>query len=150
MSFGLHSPAFQNGGAIPERYARDGANLSPPLRWTDPPAQTKSFMLVMEDPDAPRGVFRHWAIHGINPQQTELREGIGMDGRRQAVNDFGRPGYDGPQPPRGHGVHHYHFKLWALDVANLDAPPDASVEQTSNAARPHVVGQAELVGLFER
>lgn len=150
MSFRIHSPAFQNGGAIPPRYARDGANLSPPLQWADPPAGTKSLMLVMEDPDAPHGVFRHWGIHGINPQQTELREGIGADGRRQAVNDFGRPGYDGPLPPRGHGAHHYHFKLLALDVANLDVPPGAHVGQTWDAARPHVLDEAELVGLFER
>jgi Raf kinase inhibitor-like YbhB/YbcL family protein len=150
MTFGLHSPEFQNGGAIPEKYARDGKNLSPPLRWTDPPVGTKSFMLMVEDPDAPRGTFRHWGIHGINAQQKELREGIGMDGRRQAVNDFGRPGYDGPQPPRGDGPHHYHFKLCALDVANLEVPADAGVEQVWNAARPHLVGEAELVGVYER
>lgn len=150
MTFSLHSPAFQDGGAIPPRYARDGANLSPPLRWTDAPVATKSFMLIMEDPDAPRGTFRHWGIHGISPQQTELREGIGMDGRRQSVNDFGRPCYDGPQPPHGHGAHHYHFKLCALDVANLDVPPGASVERAWDAAQAHVVGEAELVGVFER
>jgi Raf kinase inhibitor-like YbhB/YbcL family protein len=150
MTFGLHSPAFQNGAAIPEKYAREGANLSPPLHWTNPPAGTKSFMLIMEDPDAPHGTFRHWGIHGINPQQTELREGVGMDGRRQAINDFRRPCYDGPQPPRGDGVHHYHFKLCALDVANLDVPSRASVEQAWDAAQTHVVGEAELVGVFER
>lgn len=152
MTFALHSPVFQNGGAIPDRYARDGENLSPPLRWTDPPAEAKSFMLVMEDPDAPSGTFRHWAVHGINPNQSELREGIGAEipARRQAVNDFGRPRYDGPQPPRGHGVHHYHFRLAALDVANLDIPPDATVEQAWSAAQPHVVDEAELVGVFER
>jgi Raf kinase inhibitor-like YbhB/YbcL family protein len=150
MNFALHSPEFQNGGAIPEQYARDGQNLSPPLRWRNPPAGTKSFLLIMEDPDAPHGTFRHWGVHGINPQQTELREGIGADGRHQAVNDFGRRRYDGPQPPRGDSAHHYHFKLCALDVANLDVPPDASVERTWNAAKTHVIGEAELVGLFQR
>jgi len=77
MSFSLHSPAFQDGGAIPDRYARDGENRSPPLRWTDPPAKAKSFMLIVEDPDAPSGVFHHWAVHDLNWDQTELREGAG-------------------------------------------------------------------------
>ena len=152
MTFSLHSPVFQNGGAIPKRYARDGENLSPPLRWTDPPAEAKSFIVVVEDPDAPSGTFRHWAIHGINPNQAELGEGIGREteARRQAVNDFGEARYDGPQPPRGHGVHHYHFKIAALDVAQLDIPADAKVERVWEAARPHVIDEAELVGTFER
>ena len=152
MTFALHSPVFQNGGAIPDNYARDGENISPPLRWTDPPSATKSFILLVEDPDAPSGTFRHWAIHGINPSQSELREGIGAEGatQRQAVNDFGKARYDGPQPPRGHGVHHYHFKIAALDLAQLDLPVDVSAERAWEAAEPHVIDQAELVGTFER
>ena len=152
MTFALHSPEFQSGGAIPERYSRNGANLSPPLRWTDPPAEARSFILVVEDPDAPSGTFRHWAIHGINPGQSELREGIGAESetRRQAVNDFGRARYDGPQPPSGHGVHHYHFKIAALDVAQLDIAADASAESAWDAARPQIIEQAELVGTFAR
>lgn len=152
MTFALHSPVFQNGGAIPDIYARDGENVSPPLRWTDPPDETKSFILIVEDPDAPSGTFRHWAIHGINPMQSELREGIGAESetRRQAVNDFGKARYDGPQPPPGHGVHHYHFKIAALDVAQLDLPVDANVESAWDAARPHAIDQAELVGTLER
>lgn len=152
MAFALQSPAFQNGGAIPQKYARDGQNLSPPLRWTAPPAEAKSFVLVVEDPDAPSGVFRHWAVHGIGPDQTELREGLGAggDGAQQAVNDFGEKGYDGPQPPRGHGPHHYHFKLAALDVPRLDIPEDAPAAEVWHAARPHVIGEAEIVGLYGR
>lgn len=152
MTFALHSPVFQNGGAIPDNYARDGENISPPLRWTDPPDAAKSFILIMEDPDAPSGTFRHWVIHGINPRQSELHEGIGAEGetRRQAVNDFGKARYDGPQPPRGHGVHHYHFKIAALDVAQLDLPVDAKAERAWDVAQPHVIDQAELVGTFER
>jgi hypothetical protein len=152
MTFALHSPVFQNGGAIPDNCARDGENISPPLRWTDPPDAAKSFILIMEDPDAPSGTFRHWAIHGINPRQSELREGIGAeDGtRRQAINDFGKARYDGPQPPRGHGLHHYHFKIAALDVPQLDLPVDAKAESAWAVAQPHVIDQAELVGTFER
>jgi Raf kinase inhibitor-like YbhB/YbcL family protein len=152
MTFALHSPMFQNGGAIPDRYARDGENVSPPLRWSDPPAETRSFMLIVEDPDAPSGTFRHWAIHGINYNQTELREGVGVEdpARHQAINDFGRQRYDGPQPQRGHGVHHYHFRLAALDVANLDVPEDAGVARVWQIAEPHIIDEAELVGTFER
>lgn len=151
MTFSLHSPVFQNGGAIPDRYARLGENVSPPLRWTDPPEEAKSFILVVEDPDAPSGTFWHWAIHGINPGQRELREGSGAPSgtRRQALNDFGNPRYDGPQPPRGRGAHHYHFRIAALDVAQLDLPDDAKAEGAWSAARPHVIDEAELVGIFE-
>lgn len=152
MALTLHSPAFQNGGAIPDKYARDDQNVSPPLRWTDAPAETRSFVLTVEDPDAPRGVFHHWTVHGIGADQRELREGLGTEGEgvRQAVNDFGKTRYDGPQPPPGHGVHHYHFRLAALDVANLELPDDANAVQVWQAARPHVIDETEIVGLFER
>ncbi len=153
MTFALRSPAFQNGGAIPDQYARDGGNRSPPLRWTDPPAEAKSFLLVVEDPDAPRGVFHHWAVHKLGAQQRELREGAG-GGRaragREGVNDFGRAGYDGPQPPVGDPPHHYHFRLMALDVANLDVPDDARVETIANKARRHVIAETEIVGTYAR
>lgn len=152
MTFALHSPVFNNGGAIPTRYTRDGENVSPPLRWSDPPREAKSFILVVEDPDAPSGTFRHWAVLDIAPGQTELREGAGgEDGRRgQAVNDFGRARYDGPEPPVGHGLHHYHFRLAALDLAHLDVPPDADVQAAWQAAQAHVIEEAELVGTYRR
>jgi len=152
MTLALHSPVFQNGGAIPDRYARDGENLSPPLRWTGAPAEAKSFIVAVEDPDAPSGSFWHWAIHAINPHQAELPEGAGATGggRQQAVNDFGAARYDGPQPPRGHGIHHYHFRIAALDVAKLNLPESASAEAAWAAAQPHVIDQAELIGTFRR
>jgi hypothetical protein len=143
---------FQDGGAIPERYARDADNVSPPLRWSGAPAKAKSLVLIMEDPDAPSGVFRHWLIHGIRPEQSRLREGSGSESEtlRQAVNDFGRPCYDGPRPPAGHGVHHYHFKLAALDVSQLDVSANANANEVWDAALPHIIDQAELVGTFQR
>jgi len=153
MAFSLHSPAFQDGGAIPDEYARDGENRSPPLRWSDPPAETKSFLLVLEDSDAPSGVFHHWAVRDLGAQQRELREGAGSgDDRagRQGLNDFGRPGYDGPSPPPGDRPHHYHFRLAALDVTHLDAPDDAKAGALWDKARPHVVGEAEMVGTYVR
>jgi Raf kinase inhibitor-like YbhB/YbcL family protein len=153
MAFSLHSPAFQNGGAIPDTYARDGDNRSPPLRWTDPPAEAKSFALIVEDPDAPSGTFRHWAVHSLGPEQRELRidAGSGKTGSgREGVNDFGKVGYDGPQPPRGHGIHHYHFRLMALDVVNLEVPDGAKAAAIEAAVRPHVIAETEIVGTYRR
>jgi hypothetical protein len=152
MTFSLHSPAFKNGGAIPDKYARDGENRSPPLRWTDPPVEAKSFMLVVEDPDAPSGLFHHWAVHDLDPKQTELHEGAGngeTGTARQGVNDFGDVGYDGPQPPPGDGVHHYHFRLAALDVAHLDLPDGADAASIAEKASAHVVGETEIVGTYQ-
>jgi Raf kinase inhibitor-like YbhB/YbcL family protein len=153
MAFSLHSPAFQNGGAMPETYAREGDNKSPPLRWTDPPAEAKSFALIVEDPDAPSGTFRHWAVHSLGPEQRELRVDAGHGqaaSGREGVNDFGEKGYGGPQPPRGHGVHHYHFRLMALDVANLEIPDGAKAATIEAAARPHVIAETEIVGTYRR
>lgn len=153
MAFALNSPAFQNGGAIPETYARDGDNKSPPLQWTDPPAEAKSFALIVEDPDAPSGVFRHWAVHSLGPEQRQLRVDAGgghNPSGREGVNDFGATGYDGPQPPPGRGIHHYHFRLIALDVANLDVPDGARAAVIEAAARSHAIAETELVGTYRR
>jgi Raf kinase inhibitor-like YbhB/YbcL family protein len=151
MSFVLISPAFVDGAPIPAQYSRDGANLSPPLQWTGAPPATGSFALIVEDPDAPSGVFRHWGAYNLPADRDELAEGV--DARRvyaDAVNDFGKAQYDGPQPPRGHGLHHYHFRLLALDAPRLDLPKNAKVADLLAAAKPHVLGEADLVGTYER
>jgi Raf kinase inhibitor-like YbhB/YbcL family protein len=151
MTFALHSPVFQNGSAIPARYARRGQNLSPPLHWSDPPPAAKSFMLVVQDPDAPSGTFWHWAIYDIDPDQRDLREGAGgPSATRQAVNNFQNARYDGPAPPPGHGPHHYHFKIAALDVPRLDLPEGIGAERAWSAAQPHMMEEAELIGTYER
>ncbi len=152
MTFRLSSSAFDSGRRIPDKHARDGGNEPPPLKWSGAPKETRSFALIVEDPDAPSGVFRHWGAYDIRPERTKLVES-GRDGRPsylEAVNDFGAVGYDGPQPPKGHGVHHYHFRLLALDADHLSLANDASVADVLEAARPHVIGEAELVGTFER
>ena len=152
MSLSLESPAFRHGDAIPQRYARNGKNVSPPLSWTDPPAGTRSFALLVEDPDAPSGTFRHWAVYDIAPQRTTLQAATTKatePGLGYAVNDFGSTGYDGPQPPRGHGRHHYHFRLAALDVAHLALPDNAPAAEVWRAARSHMLAEADLVGTFE-
>ncbi len=107
MAFSLVSPALRDGAPIPETYVREGRNRSPPLRWSDPPNGTRSFLLIAEDTDAPDGVFRHWAMYNLDPSVRELPEGAG-DGSahlgRMGRNDFGRRAYDGPQPPSGASV----------------------------------------------
>ena len=152
MPLKLRSPAFASGEPMPDRYARPHGNISPPLDWDGAPPGTKSFALIVEDPDAPRGTFRHWAAFDISPDRTRLEEGAGSQSGdlRQGANDFGGAGYDGPQPPEGHGPHHYHFRLAALDVEHLDVRPQQRAEAIWQAARPHVLDEAELVGIYER
>lgn len=153
MAFKLESPAFGEGERIPEKYSRDGENVSPPLMWKDAPPDTRSFAVVVEDPDAPRGLFRHWGVYDIDAGRSVLPEGTTSGARTETlghgVNDFGNAHYDGPQPPRGHGVHHYHFRIAALDTDSLDLGPKAGVEEMWAQARGHVLAEAELVGTFE-
>src|SRR3954471_13306556 len=133
MSLSISSPAFAENQHIPIQYSRDAGNLSPPVEWQGAPRGTRSFALVVEDPDAPRGTFRHWAAYDIPADRDMLDEGAGSGSRgaaiRMALNDWGDAKYDGPQPPRGHGLHHYRFRLFALDVPELGLPEDATAEQ---------------------
>jgi Raf kinase inhibitor-like YbhB/YbcL family protein len=153
MAFRVTSPAFSEGQRIPDRHSKDGGNISPPLEWHDAPRNTRSFAVIVEDPDAPRGTFRHWAVYNVPPAYQGLGEDSGsVTGRGplgMAVNDFGNRGYDGPQPPHGHGTHHYHFRLLALDVPELTLPEHSTVKDVLNAAQPHVIAQAETIGTFE-
>ncbi|MFL6720549.1 MAG: YbhB/YbcL family Raf kinase inhibitor-like protein [Sphingomonas sp.] len=144
----LTSTAFADGQAIPAQYTCDGAGQSPPLKWGEPPQRTKSFALVVDDPDAPSGLFRHWGAYDIPPTTRAIGQGESIG--RQAVNDFGKPGYGGPCPPPGHGPHHYHFKLYALDVDKLGVSPGAKVKELESAVKPHMIGVGELVGIYER
>jgi Raf kinase inhibitor-like YbhB/YbcL family protein len=144
----LTSDAFQNGLPIPPEYSCDGANKSPALRWDEPPAGTKSFALVVDDPDAPGGTFRHWGTWDIPATTRSIAPGQSVGS--QATNDFGKPGYGGPCPPKGHGPHHYHFKLFALDTDKLGLTPGAKVADVEKAAGKHALAEGELIGTFER
>jgi Raf kinase inhibitor-like YbhB/YbcL family protein len=144
----LTSDAFQNGGVIPAQYTCDGADQSPALSWGEPPPSTKSFALVVDDPDAPNGTFRHWGAYDIPAATRSI--GQGQKAGTEAVNDKGKPGYGGPCPPKGHGPHHYHFKLFALDVDKLGLSGNPKITDVENSAKQHAVGQAELVGTYER
>jgi Raf kinase inhibitor-like YbhB/YbcL family protein len=154
MSLAVRTPAFGPNQKIPDQYSRDAGNHSPAIEWQGAPDGTRSFAVVVEDPDAPRGTFRHWAAYDIPADASHLAEGAGsaVQGAplKMAVNDFGNPHYDGPQPPPGHGVHHYHFRLFALDTDNLEVPDDSNVEQVLSAARDHALAEADTVGTFER
>ena len=149
MAFKLSSGAFRNGEAMPKRYAQEGENLSPPLRWEDAPEETKSFALIVEDPDAPSGTCRHWAIYNIDAGANNLPEGVSAGEFAQARNYAGRARYDGPKPPKGHGPHHYHFRLAALDVPSLEVRNDANALELWRAAEPHILAEAEFVGTYE-
>ena len=153
MTFTLRSPAFAEGGTIPKKYTLDGDNVSPPFEWFDAPAGARSFALICEDPDAPSGTFRHWAVCNIPADQNRLSEGIGARSDERcnfALNDFGHDRYDGPRPPSGHGLHHYHFRLAALDAELIDMPEETSAEELWRAVQPHVIAQTETVGTYQR
>jgi Raf kinase inhibitor-like YbhB/YbcL family protein len=144
----LTSDAFKDGGAIPAQFTCDGADQSPALAWAEPPQGTKSFALVVDDPDAPSGTFRHWGAFDIPASARSLAAGQSLG--TQAMNDFGKPGYGGPCPPKGHGPHHYHFKLFALDVDKLGLSANVKVAGVEAAASRRALGQGDLVGTYER
>ena len=150
----LRSNAFADGGMVPRRLTCDGENLSPELHWSEPPAETRSFVVLCDDPDAPAGTWHHWAAYDIGADLASLAEGaVAPDGPhafKQAMNDFGRPGYGGPCPPRRHGPHHYHFRLLALATDRLPVSQRPSCRDVEREARKHLIAEATLVGVYER
>jgi len=153
MAFELTSPAFKAGDTIPTKHTCDGEDLSPALAWTDPPGGTKSFALICDDPDAPRGTWVHWVLYAVPASARRLPEGVKTtptldEGSRQGTNDFRKIGYGGPCPPPG-PAHRYFFKLHALD-ATLDLPPGASKAALEKAMEGHTLGRAELMGRYAR
>jgi Raf kinase inhibitor-like YbhB/YbcL family protein len=143
----LTSSAFDDGGAIPEKYSCDGENVSPPLAWSAPPEGTHSLALVVRDPDAPSGDFTHWLAWNIDPQLGGLDEGAAAPA--EGANGRGKAGYMGPCPPPGHGTHRYFHELYALD-SELDLDPGAAREQLEVQLEGHVLAEARLVGTYER
>ncbi len=151
MAFRLESPAFDHGERIPERHAHPslGEDVSPPLRWTDPPEETACLALSCEDPDAPTArPFVHWLLSGIPADRKELVEN---EGRRydRGTNDFGEAGWGGPLPPEGHGPHRYHFRIYALDKRPT-LPEGYGKDDLLKAIDGHVLAEAETIGSFER
>jgi Raf kinase inhibitor-like YbhB/YbcL family protein len=148
MAFALASPAFDAGQPIPAVYSCAGENVSPPLAWRGAPAGTRSFILIIEDPDAPSGTFRHWGIYDIPASVTSLARGASHT-LPSVRNDFGRAGYDGPCPPPG-AAHHYHFRLAALSTEALAVPAGANIAALWQAAEPYIIGETQLIGTFGR
>lgn len=146
------SPAFAAGGAIPRRYTCDGEDISPPLEWSTPPAGAGSLLLLVYDPDAPKGVFIHWVLYNIDPRRHGVPEGVPPEPLTpygaQAVNDFGRVGYGGPCPPRGER-HRYVFLVLVLDE-KLDVPAGADARSVLAAARGHVAAYGYTWGVYGR
>ncbi|MFW6066469.1 MAG: YbhB/YbcL family Raf kinase inhibitor-like protein [Planctomycetota bacterium] len=156
MSMKLTSTAFDNGQTIPGRYTGDGEDLSPPLSFSGVPEQAKELALIADDPDAPPHTWVHWVIYKIPPTVDGLDEGVEATpqpsspaGALQGKNDFGNIGYGGPMPPKGHGPHHYHFKLYALD-SELDLDAGATKQELLDTMEGHIVAEGELVGLYQR
>ena len=153
MALVVLSSAFQEGSKIPTRYTCEGQDVSPALTWGEPPAETQSFAFIMDDPDAPVGVFTHWVLFNLPVDSRQLPEAVPiqpqlLDGSLQGKNDFGKTGYGGPCPPPGR-PHRYQFTLYALDQA-LDLKAGASKKQVIEAMQGHILAQGRLTGTYQR
>ncbi|MCA9028982.1 MAG: YbhB/YbcL family Raf kinase inhibitor-like protein [Planctomycetaceae bacterium] len=153
MSMQLTSTAFQQGSSIPKEFTGDGADQSPPLRWSQPPVGTESLALICDDPDAPRGTWVHWVLVNIPPETLELNAAVPTtptlpSGAKQGKNDFGNIGYGGPAPPKGK-PHRYFFKLYALSKT-LELPPGSTKAELESAMKGHIVAEGQLMGTYQR
>lgn len=159
MKFQIASTSFQPGQSIPEIYTCKGKNTSPEIHWKGAPAKTQSFVLIVEDPDAPMQVWTHWLLYNIPVKKGgpdvntyELTEGyprdeVGSGGILQGLNDFRKIGYDGPCPPSG--IHRYYFKLYALNGL-LSVGAGLTKEQLLAAMKGHILAETQLVGTFSK
>ena len=147
MEFKLTSPAFNNGTQIPSRYTCDGDNINPHMVIHGVPANAKSLALLMEDPDAPNGLYVHWVVWNIPPETKEIREHTVPGGGEEGYNSSGTVGYDGPCPPAG--MHRYFFRLYALDM-KLKIPADSDRQVVETAMAQHIVATTELMGTYAR
>ncbi len=143
----ITSPAFSYNGLIPSKHTCDGADVNPPLTIGNIPEKTKSLALIVDDPDAPRGTWVHWVLWNIGPGTKEIPENSVPRGALQGTNDFRKQNYGGPCPPSG--THRYFFKLYALD-ATLALKAGATKAQLEEAMAGHILGKAELIGLYRR
>ncbi len=153
MAFRLTSPGFADGCPVPARFSCDGDNVSPPLQWSGAPPATGSFALICEDPDAPAGPWFHWAIFDLPRDTRDLPANLAPTAGgavKQGTNDFGRVGYGGPCPPRGHREHHYRFSLYALNTPTLNLKDHATCAEISRVAQRHTLAVAVLTGTYQR
>ena len=153
MSIHLTSTAFTEGQPIPKHYTCDAEDASPPLAWSGIPAEAQSLALIADDPDAPVGIWVHWVIYDLPDDLSSLPEGVVKtlsvpDIGTQGKNDFGKPGYSGPCPPKGK-PHRYFFKIYALDTL-LNLKPGASKPDLEKAMQGHILAQGQLMGVYGR
>ena len=154
----LISPAFQNNNLIPSRFAskgvRGGANLSPPLEWSEAPAGTRSFILSMIDLHPEAHAWVHWLVINIPVQTNSLPAGTSPDtlprGALELFNSFGEKGYGGPLPRNGSGIHRYQFTLRAMSAEKFDVSPYTSLPSLGPLLREYLITSASLMGIFER
>lgn len=150
----ITSPVFKHKTKTPIKYTCDGENINPPLEFSGIPEETKSLVLIVDDPDAPSKTWVHWVLYNIAPSTTKIEENSIPQEALQGTTDFGSLGYGGPCPPasqRGEpsGTHRYFFKLYALDTI-LDAPSGFTKQQVLEKVRDRVIEETELVGLYNR
>jgi Raf kinase inhibitor-like YbhB/YbcL family protein len=145
MAFAIKSAAFAQGAPVPKQFTCDGNDAPPPIKVSDPPEGTRSFVVIMEDPDAPKGTFTHWLAYDIPATKTDLQ----VDAGKTLRNSFGREGYGGPCPPPGHGPHRYLFKVYAVDEPSL-ALAGETKQDLQRALETHTLASAELMGHYER
>jgi Raf kinase inhibitor-like YbhB/YbcL family protein len=153
MALQITSPDFSAGEAIPKKFTCDAQDVSPQLKWNEPLAKTRSFALIMDDPDAPAGTWVHWVLYDLPTEAKELPERVPRQeqlasGARQGRNDFGKIGYSGPCPPPGK-PHRYFFKLYALDT-KLNLKPGTTKADLERAMKGHILAQSELMGKYGR
>jgi Raf kinase inhibitor-like YbhB/YbcL family protein len=146
-NFSLTSPVFEQGTAIPTRYTCDGDNINPPLRIAGTPPTARALALIVDDPDAPSGIWSHWLLWNMDPAKTEILERSVPSGCTQGTNNFDRLAYGGPCPPSGR--HRYFFRLYALDE-RLDLGPEADRSMLLKAMQGHILVQTELMGTYVR
>jgi hypothetical protein len=148
----ITSPAFKDGGTIPQQYTCEGAGISPPLNWGAVPDGTRSLALIVDDPDGAAGTFAHWVLYDLPADVQGLPENLPPDktfpvGGEQGVNDFDVLGYRGPCPPSG--THRYFFKVYALDT-KTNLPPGETKERLLDAMEGHVLAQGQIMGRYRR
>ena len=153
MKLTISSPAFQEGDKIPMKFTCEGEDISPELTWNKPPEETKSLTLLVDDPDAPDGVFTHWVLFNLPADKMMLPQGVPTQGRLpdgslQGKNEFGKIGYSGPCPPQGR-PHRYQFTLYALDRP-LNLKSVVTKKQVVDTMRGHILAHDQITGIYQR
>lgn len=153
----LSSPAFRYGATIPKIFTGEGQDISPPLQWSGAPRSTQQFVLIVEDPDVSGpDPWVHWVMYGIPPDVHQLPEKLPSSSEltqpvqaRQGTNSFGKTGYNGPQPPSGSGAHRYYFKLFAINLRELQLPSHPTAQNIRQAIEGHIVGEGGFMGRYQ-